>query len=134
MKQTYGTPNYHVQKLSSLNKGTHVVPMLLNNEVATGQDGLYASAVWDQPAKEVILKVVNTSDKPQNGEFLIDGVKNVQGKGTQIELRSNNLDAVNSFENPATISPIQKPVTVKNKKVNLTLQPYSVNIIKVKVS
>jgi alpha-L-arabinofuranosidase len=132
--RSYGTPNYQVQKLYSLNKGTHVVPVLLNNEAATGQDGLYASAVMDQKTKELILKIVNTSDKPQNGEFLIDGVKSVQGKGLHTELRSDNLETVNSFENPTAVSPVQKPVQVKNKKVNLTLKPYSFNVIRVKVS
>jgi alpha-L-arabinofuranosidase len=108
--------------------------MLLNNEAATGQDGLYASAVMDQKTKELILKIVNTSDKPQNSEFLIDGVKSVQGKGLHTELRSDNLETVNSFENPTAVSPVQKPVQVKNKKVNLTLKPYSFNVIRVKVS
>ncbi|MDB5262068.1 MAG: alpha-L-arabinofuranosidase, partial [Adhaeribacter sp.] len=132
--RSYGTPNYHVQKLFSVNKGTHVVPMLRNNLTVTGQDGLYASAVLDQKARELILKVVNASDKPQQSEFVIDGVKSVQAKGTVTELSSANLDAVNTFEKPAAVSPVQRPVPVKNKKVNLTLKPYSVNIIKVKVS
>jgi len=132
--QSYGTPNYQVQKLYSLNKGTDVVPVLLNNQTVTGQDGLYASAVLDRKANELVLKVVNASDKAHNGDFVIDGVKNVQSKGTFTELRNDNLEAVNSFENPTAVSPVQKSIQVKNKKVNLTLKPYSMNVIRVKIS
>lgn len=35
--RSYGTPNYYVQKLFSNYKGTHVVPLLLNNEVVAGR-------------------------------------------------------------------------------------------------
>ncbi|HEX8277221.1 MAG TPA: alpha-L-arabinofuranosidase C-terminal domain-containing protein, partial [Segetibacter sp.] len=42
--RSYGTPNYHVQKLFSNYKGTDVVPVLKNNEVIAGKDSLYASA------------------------------------------------------------------------------------------
>src|SRR4029078_10763496 len=59
--QSYGTPNYQVQKLFSLNKGTNVVPVLLNNNVIAGQDSLYASAVLDKRTNEMIIKVVNAS-------------------------------------------------------------------------
>ncbi|MEO8406274.1 MAG: alpha-L-arabinofuranosidase C-terminal domain-containing protein, partial [Chitinophagaceae bacterium] len=44
----YGTPNYYVQKLFSLNKGTNVVPLLQDNKVLAGQDSLYASATIDK--------------------------------------------------------------------------------------
>lgn len=132
--QAYGTPNYHVQKLFSTNKGTQVVPLLLNNQTVTGQDGCYASAVLDKNTKELILKVVNASDKAQDAGFVIDGLNKLQAKGTITVLRSNKLDQVNSFENPAAISPVSKPLAVKDKKVKLILQPYSVNMVKLKFS
>ncbi|WP_199200277.1 alpha-L-arabinofuranosidase C-terminal domain-containing protein [Adhaeribacter arboris] len=132
--KSYGTPNYHVQKLFSTNKGTNVVPLLLNNEVATGQDGYYASAVLDKNKKELILKVVNASNKTQETDFVIDGLSKIAAKGTLTVLRSDKLDQVNSFENPTAISPAVKDITVKDKKVKLPLQPYSVNVIKLKFS
>ena len=58
------TPNYYVQKLFATNKGNAVVPMLYrNNQPATGQDSLYASATIDKAANELILKVVNAGGK-----------------------------------------------------------------------
>ncbi|WP_181304698.1 alpha-L-arabinofuranosidase C-terminal domain-containing protein [Rufibacter sp. XAAS-G3-1] len=132
--QSFGTPNYYVQKLFSTNVGTHLVPIQRNNANVTGQDKLFASASLNQKTNELILKVVNTSDKAQEGEFVLDGVKSTQSKGTVQKLRSSNLEQMNSFANPTAISPVQQTVQVKNKRVKLTLEPYSVNVIKVKVT
>src|SRR5688572_17467900 len=54
--QSYGTPNYYVQKLYSVNKGTHVVSATVAGKPLTGQDSLYASAVIDRNSNEVIIK------------------------------------------------------------------------------
>ncbi len=132
--KAYGTPNYQVQKLFSVNKGTNVVPLLLNNEAVTGQEGYYASAVLDKNKKELILKVVNASDKVQDTDFVIDGISKLAAKGTMTILRSDKLDQVNSFADPMAISPVVKDITVKDKKVKVGLQPYSVNLIKLKIS
>lgn len=132
--RSFGTPNYQVQKLFSTNTGTHVVPVLLNNKAVTGQGGTYASASIDKKTNELILKVVNTSDKPQQSEFVVDGVKKLQQKGTVTVLQSDNLNQENSFENPDAISPKQQQIQVKDKKIKLPLQPYSVNVIRVKIS
>src|SRR5688572_11963185 len=63
--RSYGTPNYYVQKLFANNKGTTILPITAGNEVISGQKGLFASAVWDKNSKELIVKIVNTTDKAQ---------------------------------------------------------------------
>ncbi|WP_114782693.1 alpha-L-arabinofuranosidase C-terminal domain-containing protein [Botryobacter ruber] len=132
--RAYGTPNYYVQKLFSTNKGTHVVPVQHEGKPVTGQDGYYASATIDKKTNELILKVVNASDKPQEGEFVVEGVKKLQSKGTVTELTSQQPDQVNSFENPKAVSPVQRQLQVKGKKVKLQMKPQSVNIVRVKMS
>ncbi|WP_210486753.1 alpha-L-arabinofuranosidase C-terminal domain-containing protein [Rufibacter aurantiacus] len=132
--QSYGTPNYYVQKLFSTNVGTHLVPIERNNTKVTGQDNLFASASINQKTNELILKVVNTSGKAQDGEFVLEGVKSVQGKGTLQKMRSNNLEQMNSFKEPMALTPVQQSISVKNNRVKLSLEPYSVNVIKVKAS
>ena len=62
------TCSYYVQQLYSHNKGTNVVPLTMDKKPVggqEGQDGLFASAVWDNDTKEYIVKVINTSDKTQ---------------------------------------------------------------------
>lgn len=131
--RSYGTANYHVQKLFSTNRGTDVIPVLSDNKAVSGQDGYYASATIDRTTKELILKVVNSSDKKQDGTFRIDGVGKVNGKGTLTVLSSEDLDMVNSFEKPDAIAPVVSQVAIRNKTINLSMNPYSVNVMRVKL-
>lgn len=128
----YGTPNYHVQKMFSTNRGSHVLPVLEEGNAVTGQSDLYATAALDEETDEIILKIVNTSDKEQKKEIVIEGVKKLGSKGTLTVLRSDKLDAINSLDNPKAIYPEDEEIKVKGSKLKLTFAPYSVNVIRVK--
>jgi alpha-N-arabinofuranosidase len=130
---SYGTPNYYVQKLYATNKGTNIIPILLDNKAVSGQNNFYASAVIDKNTKEVIIKIVNNSDKDQAVDFSIQGVNKIQTKGTISVLTTKNLSDVNSIIEPKNISPQEKSITSKNKKVQTSLTPYSFNVIKFKM-
>jgi alpha-L-arabinofuranosidase len=132
--KSYGTPNYYVQKLYANNKGTHVLPLLSNNLPLTGQGKLYASAVMDKNTNEVILKIVNASDQEQVKEIILEGAAKVNSRATLIVLRSDKLDAVNSFSEPQLVSPIEQPLNIKGKKLSLPLAPNSFSVVKIKLS
>jgi len=132
--RSYGTPNYYVQQLYSLNKGTDVVPVTLNNETVTGQDGCFASAVLDKKTHEVIIKIINTANRAQNSGFKINGVKSLSQAVNITTLQSDNPDAVNSLDQPKAVSPKIWQSTLKNSTVNLELKPYSFNVIKIKMA
>ncbi len=93
--QTYGTPNYYVQKLFSLNKGTNVVPLLENNKPLAGQDSLYASATIDKTTNDLILKIVNASAKTQEKNIQVDGVKMLDANARLTILKGEELSDVN---------------------------------------
>jgi alpha-L-arabinofuranosidase len=131
--QSYGTPNYYVQKLFAINRGTHVINMTLNNETAAGQQGLYANACIDSTTKEVILKMVNTSATAQSGEVRIEGVKKLAANATVDLLKHADLQQANSFAQPAGISPQQATIQLKGKQLPVTLAPYSFQVIRVKI-
>jgi alpha-N-arabinofuranosidase len=131
--KSYGTTNYYVQKLFSLNKGTEVVPVLSGNEVVAGKDSCYASATIDKKTNELIIKVVNTSKKKQDCEFQIDGAKKLDRKAQLTVLSSTNLKAENTFEKPDLVIPVTNVVMLKNKVLKLSLDPYSVNILRLKM-
>ncbi len=133
--RVYGTPNYYVQKLYSLNKGTNVLSLTQNGEPLAGQDSLYASSAWDKATNEVILKITNVSDKAQLRTFQLDGVKKVEASGKLTLLKNNTLDAMNSFENATNVSPVEQriPVDVKKKTLSMTLAPRSFSVVRIKV-
>jgi len=131
--RSYGTPNYYVQKMYSNNKGTVVVPMLLNNDVIAGADSLYATAAIDKVTNELILKLVNTSGKEQTRNIAFDGLKKLKGNAKLTVLQSDNPDGVNTLDNPMTISPQEKQIAVNNKKLNIPLAPYSFTVLRIKM-
>ena len=107
------------------------MPILLNNEEIAGQDSLYASAAIDRKSNEVIIKVVNASDKQKSTSFSIDGADKLAHQGSLTLLRGNSLQAVNSLENPTAVSPVTKPVQLKGKQLDIALEPYSLSIIRI---
>jgi alpha-L-arabinofuranosidase len=131
--QSYGTPDYYVQKLFSTNKGTKVVPITLNNEAVTGQDSLYATAAIDEVENELVIKIVNAAEKQQASVISLDGIKSIAAKGKLIVLKSDHLYSVNSFENPKNIAPQESELELKGKKIQMNLSPYSLSVLRIKM-
>jgi len=127
------TPNYYVQKLFSVNKGTHVVPALRNNKVLAGEDSLYASAVIDKATGELIVKLVNVSAMTQTLQLNIEGAGKLTGKGALTILRSDEMATVNSMGNAPAVSPSDKEIDIKKGKLNIDASPYSFTVFKVKL-
>jgi alpha-L-arabinofuranosidase len=132
--QTFGTPNYYVQKLFSVNKGTNVVPLLENNKPLSGQDSLYASAVIDKNTNELILKIVNASANMQSKNIQVDGIKKLGENATITVLKANALEDVNSIANPTNVKPMEQIIKLKGKRISLPLAPYSFTVVRVKMS
>jgi alpha-N-arabinofuranosidase len=129
---SFGTANYYVQKMFSNNKGTQVLPMLEDGKPLVGQDGLYASATFDQNSKEIILKLVNSTDKEQKVTIALEGAKKLATKGTMTVMKSDDLTVFNSIEQPMKIVPIEQELTIKGKTVSNLLSASSFTVIKIK--
>lgn len=130
--ESYGTPNYYVQKLFSINKGTDVVPAYLNGKSISGQDSLYVSAVIDKVSNEIIIKLVNASGTAQRHIINIEGSKKIAEKGSIIILQNDDTNIVNSIEHPGNIIPRELAIDIKGNKINLTCLPYSLSVVKLK--
>jgi len=129
----YGTPDYYVQKLFSLNKGTHVVPLTFNNEAIAGQDSLYASAVVDKSTNELIVKIVNASNKQQVQTISVEGVKKLAKTATLQLLQQNDLTALNSIAAPKLVAPVETLLNISGKKFDYTAAPYSFSVLRIKL-
>jgi alpha-N-arabinofuranosidase len=129
--RSYGTPDYYVQQLYSLNKGTDVVPVTLHDQTVTGQDGCFASAVLDKADHVLIIKIINTAGQAQDAHFVISGVKGLSPTGSLTLLQSNDLTAVNSLDKPGVIRPQVQSFPLSGDSIRLSIKPYSVNVIRV---
>ena len=72
------TVSYYVQQLYGHHKGTNVLSLTMDKKPVAGtegQNGLFASAVYDKDKKEIIVKVANTSDKAQPLSLKFEGLK-----------------------------------------------------------
>ena len=129
-----GTPNYYVQKLFSVNKGTHVVPVLMNGEILSGKDSLYATAAIDKNTNEVILKLVNISGKsmPVNLNLEKTGLQKQAAK--MYVLKAADKEAFNTLDNPDAVVPAEKLVDVKNNKIDVLLDGSSLTVIRIAVT
>ena len=130
--ESFGTPNYYVQKLFANNKGTDLLSITKDGKALIGQNDLFASAVKDVNTKEVIIKLVNTAAKAQDIIIDLKGSK-LQSKGTVITLKSPKLEDENSFASPKKISPTESEYILKNEKAALNLPAYSVTVFKLKM-
>lgn len=121
------TVSYHVQQLYATHKGTNVLPLTMDKVPVTGaegQNGLFASAVYDKDAEEYIVKVVNTSDKVQPLTLKFDGLKKKEtlSGGRCIKLTSAEPDKDNTLENPSAIVPRESALLVSGQSLNAELE------------
>lgn len=127
------TPDYYVQQLFSLNKGTRVAPLLRNNQPIAGEDGLYASAVVDSMAHDLIIKLVNASGKPQAVQLTIRDAGRLAKNATVTTMQSNDLTAYNTLGMAAMVRPVERTIAVNGNHMALDALPYSFSVYRLKM-
>jgi len=129
--KSFGSANYYVQQLFSVNKGTDVINILEDGKPLIGQKGLYASAVVDARLKEIIIKIVNSTAKEISQEIQLQTGKKLFPKGKVIVLQNDQPEACNTID-AQVIKPIEQDISFKGKKLTKAFNPFSVNVIKIK--
>ena len=130
--ETYGTPNYYVQKLYATNRGTEVLDMSLAGAPLTGQHGIFATAAYDEPSGEIIIKIVNRNAEDMEFSMELKSEHDVADTARKIVLASDDLEAMNSFEHPTNIAPVESEINTDGKNVTLTLDGQSMTILRIK--
>ncbi len=108
---TVRTCSYYVQQLYSRYKGTDVLDLLSNGKPLTGaegQNGIFASAVFDANSNQVYVKVVNTSDKDCSFKLNLSGLKKKETLRSvgSVSLSCSDPVAENDRENPYRVVPV----------------------------
>ena len=131
--------SYYVQQLYGTNKGTNVVPLRMDGKPVSGQagqNGLFASAVWDEPTQTYIVKVINTSDTAQPVAITFEGLKSSQRLAAEpsIVFHSDNPDADNTLDNPTAIVPHEASApTVGGNQMTAEVGAQTFAVYKIKV-
>src|SRR5215203_3485269 len=112
--RSYGTANYYVQKMFSVNQGTRLLPVMLDGSAKNGQADLYTTAAFDERTGEVIVKVVNTAAAAKEVRVSLAGASKVGKNSKEIVLESLDLKAENSLDKPTKIAPVERQLAISS--------------------
>ncbi len=121
--------NWYVQMLYGTYKGTNVLQLTEDGKAVAGKDGLYASAVYDKNTKQVILKIANAADKPQQITVSLKGAKGL-AKAQVISLHADNKQATNTLEQPNNVVPRESEVQASGNTVSLTIPAQTFQVVR----
>jgi alpha-L-arabinofuranosidase len=90
-----------------------------------GQDGLFASAVWDAVKKTYIVKVVNTSNIAQPVTVRFTGVKGtaLADEARCVTLHSDNLEAENTVSRQREVVPQENSLKLTDGSIVTNVPP-----------
>jgi alpha-L-arabinofuranosidase len=129
--RSYGTPNYYVQKMFSVNKGTRRLAVSVDGSPKNGQGELYTSASLDEATGEVIVKLVNTGSGSKETRINLAGAGRVGRTGTAFVLQSEELKGENSLDHPTKIAPVERSLPVSGTEFSYTLLPRSFTVLRI---
>ena len=125
--------NYYVQQLYGHNSGTNVLNTFENKLPLTGQDGIYASSVYDKNKNEIILKIANTSDAIKTINYNLKGLKNSERAAKKTILKSSGPDMENTLENPTAVAPVTENMKIPGNNFQLNLEPKSFYLLNIQL-
>ena len=128
---SYGSPSYYVQKMYALNKGTRVLPIALPGNAKNGSDDLFVSAVADDAAGDVVVKLVNYSNTARPVKIDLAGAKKLGKTGRAQVMANDDLQTQNSLQEPKKLAPQESTFAVAGSTVSYTLAPNSFTVLRV---
>lgn len=130
--RAFGTPNYQVQKLFSLNRPDTVLPVRLENAPAAenGQPRLYATAGRDLKSGELVVKIVNATDAARRLRIGIEGAGLLGATGRSLVLAAGPGDE-NSLETPEKVVPREEAVSGLAADTVREIPPNSVIVLRI---
>lgn len=126
--ESYGTPNYYVQKLYGNNAGTDLLKITENAKPVSGQSDLFASAVEDKKSKKIIIKIVNAAQENTQVKLKTKSIK-LSDSAEQILLTSPDLKSENNFDKEI-IKPQSSVLKLKKGDISVDIPANSFVILK----
>ncbi|HEY6502610.1 MAG TPA: alpha-L-arabinofuranosidase C-terminal domain-containing protein [Chitinophagaceae bacterium] len=124
----YLTPNYHVQKIFSVNAGDYYLDKVITKDNA---DSLLAgSCVYDSKSGDIIVKLVNAGKEAKSVKVNLSVFGKVLPAATVTQL-SGAADAENSFQRADAVVPVTSPFKAV-KKFDYTVPAVSLTVFRIK--
>lgn len=131
----YGSANYYVQKLFSLNPGTNMLTVQVSDvpNLDDTKKALSVNSTWDKDAGEVIIKAVNVKDSGIAADIELKGAAQAGPRAKAIVLAGKSLDDENLLQEPKKVYPIEKSVSITSPSFTYEFQPYSLTVLRIPV-
>lgn len=126
------TASYYVQQMYARNKGTHVLATSLSVPVSKGEDGLFASAVWDKDEQVYIIKLINTTDKTQDVRIDLKDAKKLPATAQTVTLDCSDYELDNTPDKPNAVVPVDGFVPVRDGSIRTTVKGKTFTVFRVK--
>jgi len=129
------TPNYYIQQLYGHNAGTNVMSLTWNKKPITGQDQLYASAVYDKNQNCYIVKIANVSPNSRDIKVNISGInkKANLSVGDCTIMQASGLEVINTLESPNNITPQKTSANLDGNILSIHIDGQAFGVYKVKL-
>ena len=114
------TVSYFVQALYCQNKGTNVLNTTIANPTPKGEDGIFASAVFDKNKNEYIVKVINTTESSKSVKIQLNGLKTISSVNA-ITLDCSDYEMENTVDNPNAIVPQETTLKAEGNTLNVSV-------------
>jgi len=131
--RVYGTPNYYVQQMFSLNRGDKLLSVQVKElpSMEGKKKTLYVSSCLDEKEGYVILKAVNVTAEAVDVTVELQGVGPAGPKAKAIVLTSDKLTDENSLENPKKVYPAESSLSLSGSTFSYSFKPYSLTVLRV---
>jgi alpha-N-arabinofuranosidase len=131
--QSYGSAEYYVQKLFSLNPGTHRLTATVEGvpRPENKNKGFFSSATFDKRAEEIIVKAVNVTDESLETIIDVQGVRSFGKTARIFLLTSESLSDENSLAEPRKVYPKETTIKIGGARFTHVFQPYSLTILRI---
>lgn len=129
----YGAPSFYVQSMFSKNLGKHQLASKMENtpiDPETGFEDIIYNVTKDDDY--IYVKVVNVTGKEYPFQTSIEGVSKIDTQAVVTVLKGASDQDTNSIDDPVNIVPQESVKSGFGKKFSYTLEPYSVNIFKLR--
>jgi alpha-L-arabinofuranosidase len=104
---------------------------LIHEVSREGAPSLYACAGVKQDSGELILKVVNLLDRPQDTAIRLQGAGKLAETGRAVVLASASADDENTFEAPTKVVPREEPLSGIAPAFRHTFPAHSITVLRI---
>ena len=126
-EKSWATPNYHVQRMFSLNRPDYTVGSSVEGEE---KEHLFTSCGADREAGEIVLKLVNVEDGARKVVVEL-GVAAPKGEVKVTSLSAGRV-AVNKPESPDAVAPVESSLAFEGgDRLSLDLGANSVTVVRI---